>query len=249
VSTPINGLGGQPWVQEQRGVFATPYEYTVPATLVVEPDACTAIFDGSGAGAAWLPTLSFFSPEGVLLASISAPIDPLAPGDIRAVSWFPFAAAAKAASGGIQFDTNPQAGTYLYLQTSGPGPFAYGIDIQDNSTQGILFESNNGVLFLEGATEVSLSSDTADVDIGAEINLGLKASTGDVNLTAPNGDVGISASPSTGTIRFGRAGGSDTMRVNTDTRKVWLNKGDLPTSDPGVQGQIYQVAGVLMVSL
>jgi hypothetical protein len=67
---------------------ATPAGYTLAPGEGLEAQAVTATFDGSGAGAAFLPTLSFYDPAGNLLARQYAEQQEV--GQVSEVTFAPF---------------------------------------------------------------------------------------------------------------------------------------------------------------
>lgn len=70
------------------GPVAVPMDYTVPTGTEIVPLAVRATFDGSGAGAAFVPTLEFVSPAGLVVAE--CPVVPsVAAGGSATVTWFP----------------------------------------------------------------------------------------------------------------------------------------------------------------
>lgn len=69
------------------GSEALPYHYTVPNTQEVIPKAVSAIFDGTGAAAAYLPVLEIVSDAGIVVAQ--SPATQVAAGGSAEVSWFP----------------------------------------------------------------------------------------------------------------------------------------------------------------
>jgi hypothetical protein len=80
---------GSPYLFAQSGTFGGPYSYTVPSSLVVEPTAATATFDGSGASGTFLCALSFYAQSGELLSRVF-PSQSVASGDTAQVSYAPF---------------------------------------------------------------------------------------------------------------------------------------------------------------
>lgn len=66
--------------------------YDVPGSVIVTPYSVSATFDGSGAGGAFLPCLTFKTQTGAVIARCPAP--EVASGDTAEVSWFPHVAAA-----------------------------------------------------------------------------------------------------------------------------------------------------------
>lgn len=126
-----------------------PKQYVVPSSASFLLKTVVATFDGSSAAGAFLPCVEIISDSGELVArGLAASV---AAGSEAEVSFFPFNRAAAASSGGsgIQFDTSPQSGDWLYVETtesSGHGPGGYGIELKDDGPSGILLTSDNGQL-------------------------------------------------------------------------------------------------------
>lgn len=101
--------------------------YTVPGADTIEPLAASVSYDGSGASGDFMPCLSIYSQDGHLI-SRTFPQASVAAGASAEVSFIPFVppASGAAAGGGIQFDTEPQSGDWLYVETTGAGPAVAG---------------------------------------------------------------------------------------------------------------------------
>lgn len=70
------------------GIETTPLEYTIPGAQEIIPKACTAAYDGSGAGGPFVPTLLIRAPNGAVLAA--CPVgSTVAAGASADASWFP----------------------------------------------------------------------------------------------------------------------------------------------------------------
>lgn len=199
-------------VQVKGGIGPAPQAYEVPNSTEIIPRVVFATFDGSGAAGAFLPTVQIISDGGEVVASVSTDTA-VAAGDSASVTFAPFLRAAQQSTpstGGINFDTFPQAGDWLYVETDdafggGGSPFGYAMDIRDQSTNGsgVNIQANRGVsLFgrgdgvringaLQTGSPASFVEVADDIDIAAGPNVG---ETGDVNVTANHGDVTITAS-------------------------------------------------------
>jgi hypothetical protein len=116
---------------------------------------------------------------------------------------------------GIAFDTYPQAGEWLYVETDGAGttPSGFGMEFFDDSGNGI-----------------DISSDGAHVRLN-EFGSGdavLQTTAGDAGLTGQN--VAIGASASSGNATVSANGGLALIRSNVvafTTPRVQLKVGDL----------------------
>ncbi len=79
-----------PFLFQNKGSFAVPFTYTVTGAGEVAPYTATATFDGSGAGGDFVPCLSFYSIEGVLLARLPLTVQTITAGQSAEVTWAPF---------------------------------------------------------------------------------------------------------------------------------------------------------------
>lgn len=103
----------------------------------------------------------------------------------------------EAGTGGIQFDTYPQAGQWLYLETDGTdaSPSGYGLEVFDTSGLGIDLASNGGITLhntADGGVSITDASGVGiligdsgggDVDIESTHNVTLGASN-ELSLSA-----------------------------------------------------------------
>jgi hypothetical protein len=247
-----------PWEWSNNPPGDAPYSYEVPASLEVQPYTSTATFDGTGAGGSFVPTLSIYSQSGALLASVFPVGVVMSPGDVAEVTWLPpfgSAPSASPAGGGIKFDTHPQGGTWLYVETDGPaaGPNGYGMDFEDDSGNG---------LNLQSTTVVSINSTDPSID-GIELQAAGGASAVSLNM----GDAGFQVDDythggiklqeeaggtagivlrdlGTGGVELDSAGGGPISLVNTGHLVIT----GLPTSNPGGSGVVWNNSGVLSIT-
>lgn len=109
-----------PYVLEQQGTFAAPFTYTIPGSLEVRPETASAFFDGSGASGQFLACLTFYSPEGSLLARVFNP-NPVQAGDSALVSYVPpFGSAASSSTGGGITAVDSPDGSITVTNPTGP---------------------------------------------------------------------------------------------------------------------------------
>lgn len=80
------------------GTAPTPADFLIPGNGQIQPKAVNAVFDGSGAASAFLPTLEIVSDAGVVVARCPAPS--VAAGGSAEVSWFPRVGGGGSSSGG-----------------------------------------------------------------------------------------------------------------------------------------------------
>jgi hypothetical protein len=98
---------------------------------------------------------------------------------------------------GIQFDTYPQTGNWLYIETTNAddSPDTYGIELNDTSGQGIWMRTNRS-FEVSGDTGVYMES------LNEGINLWARAANKTINLTAAN----INLDSADGDIHLGSTG-------------------------------------------
>lgn len=148
-----------------------------------------------------------------------------------------------AAGDGIQFDTDPQTGVYLWVQTTGTDP-GTGRGINLMSDTAIQVDGSAVQVYAE-TDDVEINSVTHDVNIGATHNV-LATAGHDLIWTADR-DASVSSDRDatwaahrdvTVQAAFGGAAG-------VDGNIILLH---LPTSDPGVSGALWNSAGTLKIS-
>ena len=72
----------------QTQSLATPNGYTIPGAQEIILKSVKASFDGTGAGASWVPVLQFVAPNGFIVCECPVP-NAVAAGGSADVSWFP----------------------------------------------------------------------------------------------------------------------------------------------------------------
>jgi hypothetical protein len=203
------------------GQAAAPAHFNISGTGQIRPKTIFATFNGSGAAGAFLPALKIVS-DGGETVGIYPTDTSVAAGASADVTWFPGVTPAASSSGsGIQFDTDPQNGTFLFVETTGSNP-----DLSDSSIQ---FENsgNDGIQLLdEGAGGISLAS-TADGGIVVQ-NSGVGGSGMQIEQLGTGGGLTI------------RNTGSNGIAI-TDTSGAGLNitqlgSGGMDLTDNGVGG-------------
>jgi hypothetical protein len=250
------------------GQAAAPAQFKIPGNGQVQPKAVFAHYDGTGAGGAFLPALKVVSDAGETVG-IYAGDTQIAAGASADVSWFPhLRAAASSAGTGIQFDTDPQNGTFLFVETTGSNP-----DLSDASIQ---FENSgsDGIQLLdEGAGGISLVA-TADGGVLVQ-NQGAGASnltieqdgTGGTLIIRNTGSNGVALSDNSGggleVTQFGSggidltdqgAGGINLFANSTGGVFIFDNGGGgifihgLPGAVPGGSKQLWNNGGVLSIT-
>jgi hypothetical protein len=120
------------------GTSAVPLDYNVSGPQTLDLIAVQGTFDGSSAAVDFVAVVEIVSPAGVVMATSTSPT--ITAGSSASVTFAPFLrSATSAAAGGIQFDTQPQAGQYLYVEADGPGTTTdgYAIQLSDQTGNGI----------------------------------------------------------------------------------------------------------------
>lgn len=107
-------------------ITAGPQPTAAPLSLAntslepITPLSISATFDGSGAGADFMPCVSFYTTDGRLIGRFQGEATVTA-GDTAQETFAPFLS--KRGSGaGIQFDKDPQDGDWLFVHTTGTNP-------------------------------------------------------------------------------------------------------------------------------
>lgn len=227
----VTELPVSPYLFSQPGSQAAPFTFTVPATLEVQVDSATATFDGTGAGGSFLPVMSFYSPSGVLIARMPLQSAALAAGTTEEVSWFPFAPVVSGMSpsgGGIQFDTKPQAGAFLFVETDGPPPAVgqptmelfdsgTGVFVHEDTGSGIVLAGSGASSFIVGGGGVQIAAATGGVTIVTDGGATLTVdSDGTLNLNGGTNTALTAGNTSAGSVTISAAGGGVTISPATD---------------------------------
>ena len=144
------------------GPLAVPYAYQLGVTETLRPISIFAHVDGTGASGAFLICVTYKDQNGNRF-SRAFNATSVAAGASADVSWFPGGdlGATAASGGGIQFNTNPQGGTYLDVQTTGnDGVVASGINFAP--TDGFRVTGTDG----QTGPTVFVSQTTAHANVG-----------------------------------------------------------------------------------
>jgi hypothetical protein len=154
------------------GESDAPLTYTVPPSFSFTLMGVRASFDGAGAAGAFLPCVQLISDSGQMMAQTIG--SAVAAGGSADVTFAPFLgglAGSTPAGSGIQFDTFPQSGDWLYVQTTdGTGaPSGIPLHFYDSSA---------------AAVGISLQSDNGEIDITAFGNQLDLSSFGVLSLTS-----------------------------------------------------------------
>jgi hypothetical protein len=159
--------------------------------------------------------------------------------------------------GGIQFNTDPQDGDWLYVRTTGFDP---------GNGRGIYLKADGG-----GIRLLNTGASTTDIDNTGAGAISITTATTDINIFAGNG-VAMSADGATG-IQLSADGSGDVAIAQTDTGDVDVSTaagnifvnaigGDLtfavtggflavfglPTSDPGGSNRLWNDGGTVKIT-
>lgn len=96
-----NLLADQETINVTRAATATPAVYTVPGSTEIQPLSAFASFNGAAAASAYLPTLTFYSDAGIILARVFPGVS-VAAGVSADVTFAPFLGDANLAGGAVQ---------------------------------------------------------------------------------------------------------------------------------------------------
>ena len=144
-------------------VTPAPADFVVPNAAEWVLQVVSATFDGTGAAGAYLPAVQIIGPGGDVAATFADKNVSVAAGSSAEVTFGPFlrSPSAAAASSGIKFDTAPQAGQYLFVETDGPAltPDGFVFEVRDPNGNGSaiygvpvilgdVLNTNNGAVYL-----------------------------------------------------------------------------------------------------
>jgi hypothetical protein len=159
---------------------SAPSQYTLAPRQAIIPESVTATFNGAGAAGAFLPTISIYSQDGILIAR--CPATSVAAGSSAEVTFAPLLRAATSASpggSGWQYNIDNTGGWGLLetvgeptLPTSQPSSFVPGDDpsivsLAVNSDEGTVFTNNPAyglpVVIIEAGVGATAAADGLDV--------------------------------------------------------------------------------------
>ena len=158
--------------------------------------AVDATFDGAAATASFVPAVQIVSDAGEEVGVFPLQ-DTLAAGDSASITFAPFLRSSAASGSGIQFDTEPQIGNWLEIETTGSDPtFSAGFalttasDIFVDSTGGnVSMFSDTGAVTIAGNATAALQGNPAELQGGSDVNI--EALNNNVNITAGSGTAAI----------------------------------------------------------
>jgi hypothetical protein len=173
-------------------VIAAGQGYTVPSAQEITVRAVRAQFNGAAAAGSYVPTLQIVGDSGLVVAECPVGAT-VAAGASADVSWFPgvkAAASTAPAGGGLEFDTYPQAGQWLYLETDGPAssPGGFGVELFDKSGNGVDLTTHSGgpiLLLAVGGGKITIQTDSADIEL-------IPGPGGHLRPSLPSSDPGVS---------------------------------------------------------
>jgi hypothetical protein len=236
-----------------KSVEATPAGYQVPGAQEILIRSVRAEIDGTNAAGEFTATLQLLAPDGDVVWQ--APLDSTtAAGASVTPTWFPRVGAGV----GIRFDTYPQAGDWLYVQTTGdaniPGSDAGGMFLDDTGGGGIIIrETTDGGINLDDGRD-SPDSNTGGINLHEWQDGGISFESdgnggvimadngnpgGGIEIKSERAGIDILANES------GVAAGGD-LRLDGGEGNILMTS--LPNSDPGVTGALWNNGGVVNVS-
>lgn len=119
---------------------SAPLTYTTPGSTAFIPRAASCVFDGSGAGGAYLPCMTWIAQDGSVIGRYVAP--EVAAGASVETSWFPHVAAAAATATGTVEEV-------AYFEWNGastgaiPGTRKFNVSLTSSSNTAV-FDANAG---------------------------------------------------------------------------------------------------------
>lgn len=200
---------------------SVPLPYTVPGAGEIILKGAYAHMDGTAAGVSWIPCLRVKTPNGnVMLECIG---DTVVAGASADVTWFPGVGPPETASSGsgIQFNTEPQSGTFLAVTTTGVDATGYGQVYTDTGGGGINFivtGDAGGFFGTSVAVESNDTGSTPSLPFGVDakaVNNNATAEGLTAEITGTTGTFGAAASIGTATVTA--AGSSSTASAYTGT--------------------------------
>jgi hypothetical protein len=226
---------------------AAPLNYVVAGGQEIIVKTVYGVFDGTGAGTAFYPTIRLLAPGGDVVGEYRAEAT-VAAGASAQVTWFP----GVTESGDIRFNVDNEGG-YLDITTNNKDPNGYGFALTDLTNGGILVHGNGGggvvleadqannpgvSLITRGASNSGLDFETHDMN-----NAGFNFTTNDsgnggfaVNtLGASNGGIALTAGAAGG-IALTLSGGGQLLMSG------------LPTANPGGSHRVWNNGGVLNIT-
>jgi hypothetical protein len=136
--------------------------------------AVNANFDGTAAGSSWVPVIEIISDAGQVVARC-VPATTFAVGDSAEVTFAPFLGRDGGGTG-IQFDTDPQTGDWLWINTTTTNPTAetsgsetgnWSVGVNGPNVAIGASTGANPQLFLTSAKEVTIDANTGQLNISS----------------------------------------------------------------------------------
>jgi hypothetical protein len=164
------------------GTKAAPSTRTTKQSERFELLAVNATFTGTGAASAYLPCVEVISDSGAVVSRTFAAS--VAAGSSAEVTFAPFLRD-PTQGGGIQFDTDPQSGDWLLVETTGTNPAtSYSLDLYSQDDMRLRSDT-----FIElDAGDIELNG--GNVDITGAKTQSLFVSLGTIDITSPVGSTG-----------------------------------------------------------
>ena len=210
--------------------------YEVPGSVLVTPVSASVSFDGTGAAGAFIPCLTFKTQTGAIIARCPAP--EVAQGDTAEVSWFPAGSLGGGSpdlTGYIRYGVGGNLGDTLSVVAI-PGPIDLIVEPGDGTGEAQLhLEAPSG----EG--NVHLSGQDITDKFHADLYLDGQSS--------PQAVLGVyDDTDFTNAQIVITTGEFDADSGAIDLQAPFIRMSDLPTSDPGIGGMLWNSGGTLRVS-
>lgn len=186
-------LGAQPRTVVVNGDGTTSLSFPIPAATIFSLESVYVEVDTSGAGPT-VATLTIADQSGQVIAK-KRQSEAIAAGASGSASWalrLADEAGATPAGGGIQFDTFPQAGEWLFVETTGPGTTPFGFGIELKPSDGLLVNTPRAMQVFAGQG-IGLTA------TGGNVGMHANAAGSNASITA---DAAIEASCGVGELRF-----------------------------------------------
>lgn len=257
----MSNVAVPPFLWADEGSFPSPVEYAVPASGEVQPYTATATWDGTNAGGDFVPTISLYSQSGDLLARVFPENVTLAAGDVAEVTFLPPFGSAANNTGpfgtGIQFNKDNEGG-YLDVFTNDVDGVGNGMHLKNDAGAMALENVADGDydIFNNGGPDSNLTiKNTSDHGILSIEQFGddgalqiVSDSSADLLIKSNNGQVTINNAAGGNVLIEDIGGGNVILHVIGPGSGAYIMLEGLPTSDPGVSGALYTVAGAVFLS-
>jgi hypothetical protein len=227
-----------PFLFGAPGTHTAPFTYTVPGSGEVAPYTATATFDGTGSSGVFVPCLSMYSQDGVLLARLPLTVSTIAQGGSAEVTWAPFlgtGTGAKPSAAGLGFQKGGVlVGTEPIVDfiDSTSSTFAL-VDDTVNTRVTVTATATGSVAFTFGdGSDGALHYDGTTTILGMAPVGGVYTLTRDINATSIIVDAAATIKPSGWRI-FATGTLSNAGSINANGNAPNLNNGGVAQVNTG----------------